>query len=67
MQCSSFSFKGLCSYILYRAMEEERTIGNELYQNDQMTQKDCDRISDILEKIIREGRIEKVDTIFVKR
>lgn len=57
MQRSKFTFKCVCSYILYRAMEEERTAGKGIYESDQLEQKDCERVSDILKKIIDEGRI----------
>lgn len=57
MQRSEFTFKGVCSYILYRAMEEEETAGSRIYESDQMEQKDCTRVSGILEKIKEEGRI----------
>jgi hypothetical protein len=67
MQRSSFSFKGVCSYILYRAMEEGKTANNGIYESNQMAQKDGERVSVILDKIVAEGRIEKKDTIFIKR
>lgn len=57
MQRSEFTFKCVCSYILYRAMEEEETAGSRIYESDQMEQKDCTRVSGILEKIKEEGRI----------
>lgn len=57
MQRSEFTFKGVCSYILYRAMEEERTASNGLFESNQLEQKDGARVSDILKKIIAEGRI----------
>lgn len=40
MQRSSFTFKGVCSQILYRAMEEEKTVGNKIYESNQLEQKD---------------------------
>ena len=57
MQRSEFTFKGVCSYILYRAMEEKRTASNGLFESSQLKQKDGARVSDILKKIIVEGRI----------
>lgn len=57
MQRSEFTFKDVCSYILYRAMEEERTASNGLFESNQLEQKDGARVSDILKKIIVEGRI----------
>ena len=57
MQRSEFSFKSVRTYILYRAMEEERTASNGLFESNQLEQKDGARVSDILKKIIAEGRI----------
>ena len=48
MQRSSFTFKGVCSYILYRAMEEGRTSNNGIYESNQLEQRDSERVSDIL-------------------
>jgi len=67
MQRSEFTFKGVCSYILYRAMEEGRTANNGIYESNQLEQKDSERVSIILEKIVGEGRIEKNDTMFIKK
>lgn len=67
MQRSSFTFKEVCSYILYRAMEEGRTAGNGIYESNQLDPKDSDRVSSILEKIVGEGRIIKDDTKFIKK
>ncbi len=67
MQRSSFTFKGVCSYILYRAMEEGRTACNGIYESNQLESKDSDRVSIILEKIVAEGRIEKGETMFIKK
>lgn len=67
MQKTSFTFKGVCSYILYRAMEEGRTANNGIYESNQLEQKDSERISIILEKIVGEGRIIKDETKFIKK
>lgn len=67
MQRGEFTFKGVCSYILYRAMEEERTVGSKIYESNLLESKDCDRVSGILEKIVGEGRIEKDETKFIKK
>lgn len=56
-QRSSFTFKGVCSYVLYRAMEDGRTIGTGLHESNQLSQHDCDRINRLLMKIAGEGRI----------
>ena len=67
MQRSEFTFKSICSYILYRAMEEGRTANNGIYESNQLESKDCSRVSDILDKIVAEGRIEKNDMMFIKK
>jgi len=56
-QRSEFSFKGICSYILYRAMEEGRTANNGIYESDQLEHKDSEKVGVILDKIVAEGRI----------
>lgn len=57
MQKHDFTFKSLCSYVLYRAMEEEKTANTGLYESNQLSPADCERISIILRKIVKEGRI----------
>jgi len=59
MQKAEFSFQGVCSYILYRAMEEERTTNTGLYVSNQLDAADCDRVRVILDKIVGEGWIEE--------
>lgn len=72
MQKHEFTFKDLCSYILYWAKEEGKTTNTGLYESDQLDVADCERISVILRKIIGEGRIIcgvnafDDDTLFVK-
>ena len=66
MQKSEFTFKGVCSYILYRAMEEERTTNKGLFESNQLSAADCERIKMILERIVEEGRIEARESGFVK-
>lgn len=72
MQKHDFTFKSLCSYVLYRAMEEEKTANTGLYESNQLSPADCERISNILHKIIKEGRLTcgtdtfADDTQFVK-
>jgi len=60
MQRSSFTFKGVCSYILYRAMEDEKTAGSKIYESNQLESKDCDRVCDVLKKILAEGRLKVI-------
>lgn len=51
-QKAEFTFKGVCSYIAYWAMEDGMKAGNNKIQpNDQ------DRVRRVLEAIIRDGRI----------
>ena len=57
MQKHGFTFKSLCSYVLYRAMEEEKTGNTGLYESNQLSPADYERISDILRKIVKEGRL----------
>ena len=61
-QKSDFTLKGVCSYVLYWAMEEGRTAGagKALYESNQLQPSDCERISHILESIVKDGRIAKV-------
>ena len=54
-QRKEFTFKGLCSYILYWAMEDNHT----LYDSYQMTASDSERVSNILDSIVKDGRLAK--------
>ena len=58
-QRGSFTLKGVCSYVLYWAMEEGKATqsGKGLFEGDKICQADSDRISSILQKIVGEGRI----------
>lgn len=56
-QRKEFSFQGLCSYILYWAMEDSKT--SDIYEGYQMTETDSKRVNHILEQIVREGRLVK--------
>lgn len=73
MQRRDFSFKSLCSYVLYRAMEEDKTANKGLYESNQLSSADSQRICNILRKVIGEGRITcglvdfVDDTFFVKQ
>lgn len=55
-QKASFTLKGVCSYILYWAMEGNHT----LYESYQMTEADSLRVKRNLEQIVKEGRIAVV-------
>ena len=59
MQKTYFTFKEVCSYILYRAMEEERTTNKGLYDSNQLADDDGERVHCILGKIKGEGRIKE--------
>ena len=54
---STFTLKGVCSYVLYWAMEDGHTNGAGLYECDQLAQTDCERIYSVLQKVVGEGRI----------
>ena len=56
-QRTSFTLKGVCSYVLYWAMEDGHTTTTGLFESNQLAQIDCDRIKDVLNKIISEGRL----------
>ena len=72
MQKHDFTFKGICSYVLYCAMEENRTANTRLYESNQLSSADCRRLTVILRKVTQEGRITCTseqysdDTLFVK-
>ena len=68
MQKHEFTFKDLCSYVLYWAKEEGKTANNGLYESNKLDNADSDRLVRILEKIIKEGRISATDnnTRFIK-
>ena len=72
MQKSNFSLKGVCSYALYWAMEEGKTgeASNTIYESNQLKESDCQRISQILKSIVKDGRICKVvgdDRMYLKQ
>lgn len=58
-QKNDFTFKGVCAYILYWAMEDGKVADAQgmLCEGNQLAQGDCDRISGVLDKIVGEGRI----------
>lgn len=61
-QRSTFTLKGVCDYVLFWAMESGHTTGTDamLYESDQLAPADCERVSQVLERIEREGRIAHV-------
>lgn len=72
MQKHEFTFKDLCSYVLYWAKEEGKTATSGLYESNQLNAADCERMCVVLRKIVNEGRIScgtdsiADDTQFVK-
>ncbi len=54
-------FQGICSYIMYWAMEDGKTAngGNAIYDSFQMSPDDCDRVCSILESIVKDGWVVK--------
>ena len=58
-QKKEFTFKSLCSFILYWAMEEGKTArnGNSVRESNDLPESDQDRVRRILESIAKDGRI----------
>lgn len=67
-QRTTFTLQGVCNYVLYWAMEDGHTIagGTDLYNNNQLSPADCGRVRNILDQIVREGRIESDGEQFEK-
>ena len=61
MQKHEFTFKDLCSYVLYWAKEEGKTANTGLYESNKLDKANSDRLARILEKIVQEGRIASTD------
>lgn len=61
MQKHEFTFKEVCSYVLYWAKEEGKTANTGLYESNELDKADSDRLAQILEKIVQEGRITASD------
>lgn len=57
-QKSGFTLKGVCSYVLYWAVEDGKvTESRSLIESEEMQTRDQDRVKRILETIIADGRI----------
>ena len=58
-QKKDFTFKSLCSFILYWAMEEGKTAGNgnAVSESNELQESDQVRVRCILESIVKDGRI----------
>ena len=61
MQKHEFTFKEVCSYVLYWAKEEGKTANTGLYESNELDKADGDWLAQILEKIVQEGRITASD------
>lgn len=57
MQKHEFTFKDLCSYVLYWVREEGKTANTGLYESNDLVSSDCERLNIVLQKIKGEGRI----------
>ena len=68
-QKSGFTLKGVCSYILYWAVEDGKVADTKvLIECNELSGTDQERIKKILETIIADGRIEaKSGEDFIKR
>ena len=58
-QKKEFTFRSMCSFILYWAMEEGKTVGNgnNIREGYELQESDQERVSHILESIAKDGRI----------
>lgn len=61
-QKTEFTFKGVCSYILYWAMEDGKAAKaqDSLYESSELQLADQERVRCVLDTIIRDGRIALV-------
>lgn len=73
-QKSGFMLKGVCSYILYWAVEDDKIAdgkiadGKALIESNELCASDQERVKRILDAIIADGRIEtKSGEKFIKR
>lgn len=57
MQRREFTFRGVCDFVLYRAMEEGRTDGQTPYESNELQPADQERIRCVLSEIEKEGRV----------
>lgn len=57
-QKSEFTLKGVCSYILFWAVEDGKTAeGKKLIESDELQQSDQERAKQILDTVVADGRI----------
>lgn len=68
-QKSEFTLKGVCSYILYWAVEDGKvTESRSLIESNAISNADQDRVKRLLEAVVTDGRIASVsDGAFQKR
>ena len=70
-QKSEFTLKGVCSYVLYWAVEDGRIANNKpLVESDELQPNDKTKILRVLDAIVIDGRITVIpseDTRFVKK
>lgn len=68
-QKSGFTLKGVCSYVLYWAVEDDKVAqGNSLIESNAISNTDQERVKRLLEAVVTDGRIVSVsDGIFQKR
>ena len=59
-QKAGFTFKGVCNYIAYWAMEEGKTMyaGNGIFESNEIQSSDSERVRCVLDCIVRDGRIK---------
>lgn len=58
-QKAEFTLKGLCSYVLYWAIEDGKVAdGMSLIESDELSNNDQKRVETVLEAIIADSRIE---------
>lgn len=61
-QKMEFTFKSLCSFILYWAMEERKNAGNDsaFRESKELMKSDQDRVKRVLDSIVKDGRIATI-------
>lgn len=63
-QKNEFTLKGVCSYILYWAVEDGKIANdNSLMESNELSNCDQERVNKFLKAIIADGRIDAVDSL----
>lgn len=67
-QKSGFTLKGVCSYVLYWAVEDDKVAqGHSLIESNAISNADQKRVKRILEAVVADGRIANIgDELFKK-